>query len=203
MEDCLQPQEELIAIPSGSCGESGRRVCLFPLGQNSPSVVTGLIDYFAQEYGLSIVPMTPLPVPQEFIDRERMQIEAGSLIDYVARIYPELASDPQAVLIGLTAVDVYTADEDWRFAFGVRGTYGEPLGVISTFRMNLYSQQELADEELVFARVRKMVERYVGQLYYGLELNDDPKSPLYHTILGLTDLDRIEKQLPVAPARGS
>ncbi len=43
-----------------------------------------------------------------------------------------------------------------------------------------------------------MMERYVGLLHYQLNLRPDPSSPLANEILGLTDLDYISDELPVA-----
>lgn len=58
-----------------------------------------------------------------------------------------------------------------------------------------------SDDELTFERARKMVTRYIGLLYYGLPLSDDPESLLYDNVLGPADLDRMEEPLPVAGYR--
>jgi hypothetical protein len=57
------------------------------------------------------------------------------------------------------------------------------------------------DDDLMGSRARKLVSKYLGLLFYDLPLSDDPKSPLYDSILGLDDLDNMEGPLPVAGGR--
>jgi hypothetical protein len=46
-----------------------------------------------------------------------------------------------------------------------------------------------ATEERRQQRIRKMVTKNIGILYYGLGVSDDPRSVLYRDILGPDDLD--------------
>lgn len=57
------------------------------------------------------------------------------------------------------------------------------------------------DDELLFSRVRKMITRYIGLLYYALPMNDDRTSLLYNNILSLDDLDNLKEPLPIQPPR--
>ena len=57
-----------------------------------------------------------------------------------------------------------------------------------------------ADRDLFEARVRKMLTKYIGLLYYGLEESPDPKSPLYSSIGGLEALDNVTEPLVLPPA---
>ena len=45
------------------------------------------------------------------------------------------------------------------------------------------------DEELLRSRLRKMVIKNIGMMYYGLPVSRDPRSVLYGNVLGLDDLD--------------
>ena len=111
--------------------------------------------------------------------------------------FPDELADPNVVLIGVTPLDLYFEQKDWRFAFGVRGMPEDPKSVISTFRMNPETFGEDRDDGLLFTRARKMVSRHIGLLYYGLPENSDPESLLYSSILSLGDLDRLQEPLPV------
>ena len=53
----------------------------------------------------------------------------------------------------------------------------------------------LADDERLFSRTRRLVTKYIGLMFYGLPLSDDPKSPMYGKILSVSDLDKMEEPL--------
>lgn len=177
-----------------NCAADERRVCLMPLGQTSEELVSDLVAYFDGEYGLQISVMSSKSVPRSLVDSTRNQIDGQDLIGRMTA-GPE-PRHSHTVILGLTPLDLYTKDENWRFELGERGTYENPIGVISTFRMYLGSA-EPAEYGLVLERAHKMLERYVGYLYYGLDVSDDPHSPLRSSILSVGDLDEISEKLPV------
>ena len=113
--------------------------------------------------------------------------------------FPDANADPNAVLIGVTPLDLYFEEKNWRFAFGVRGMPEDPKAVVSTFRMNPETFGKDRDDGLLFSRARKMVSKYLGLLYYRLAESPDPNSPLYDSILSLDALDKIGEPLPVTP----
>jgi hypothetical protein len=63
--------------------------------------------------------------------------------------------------------------------------------------MDPATYSEPRDDELLFARTRKLVSKYIGLLHYGLPASADPSSPMYDSILGPADLDRMKERLPV------
>lgn len=91
----------------------------------------------------------PAPtIPPEFFQREfgansadhdpaRRRLVAEKAIDSMRAAFPNLAKDPNAILIGLTATDMYIASQDWQFAFGLRD---EALhaAVVSSARMDIH-----------------------------------------------------------------
>jgi hypothetical protein len=86
----------------------------------------------------------------------------------------------------VTREDLYIRGRlDWAWAFGLRDA--GRLAVVSTARM--LSGTELFPERYIGARLRKMVTKNIGLLYFGLAQSDDPTSVLYGNILGLPDLD--------------
>jgi predicted Zn-dependent protease len=201
-ERCQEAQQELAPLAHDSCDGAGRRVCLVPLGRVSPDLVEHLVEHFPERYGLEVAVLRPLPVPDRLVDTDREQIRGSALIEYMRGEFPGVSWDSNAVLIGLTPLDLYFEKPDpLRFAFGVKGTAEDPKAVASTFRMNPETYEQRQDDGLLHARARKMVSRYVGLLYYGLALRSDPSSVLYESIGGLSDLDRIGDSLPVPKQR--
>ena len=194
---CLGAQTELQGIARDSCEGSGRRVCLVPLGQVSPELIEHFVDHYAEQYGIPASVLAPVAIPRELVDPLREQVDGVTLIDYAGSLFPEEYVDSDVVLIALTPVDLYDRTSTWRFIFGTKGTFTDPKAVVSTFRMNPQTFGEPRNDELLFSRARKIVTKYIGLLYYGLPLSDDPRSPLYDSILSLGDLDRMEEPLPV------
>jgi predicted Zn-dependent protease len=192
---CLGAQTGLQAIARDSCEGSGRRVCLVPLGQVSPELIEHFVDHYAEQYGIPASVLAPVAIPRELVDPLREQVDGVTLIDYAGSLFPEEYVDSDVALIGLTPLDLYDRTSTWRFIFGTKGTYTDPKAVVSTFRMNPQTFGEPRNDELLFSRARKLVTKYIGLLYYGLEESDDPKSPLYNNILSLRDLDRMREPL--------
>jgi predicted Zn-dependent protease len=194
---CLELQDQLQPIAQDSCQGSGKRICLVPLGQVSPALVQHLVDYYRDEYGLTITVLDPAAVPSDLADPIREQIDAATLIVYMGGLFYDDYTDPQVVLIGITPVDLYDQESHFRYLFGLKGTPESPQAILSTFRMNPESYGASPDDALLFSRARKLVTKYIGILYYGMPPSDDPQSPLYNSILSVADLDAMQEPLPV------
>lgn len=197
LSTCLEEQSELEAMASDSCDGFDRRICFVPLGKVSPGLVRHLVEHYEDEYGLTVTVLTPSAIPEELVDPEREQIDAVTLIEYMGTLFPGAYNNPDVVLIGLTPADLYNRESHFRFLFGTKGTPEHPKAVVSTYRMNVVPFKFPLVEGIMFSRARKLVTKYIGMLYYGLPPSDDPRSPLYDSILSVGDLDRMEEPLPV------
>ena len=197
---CLEAATEIQPTGSASCDGVGRRICLVPIGQVSPDLVAHLVAHYREEYDLTVNVLTPIPVPEAIANPLRGQVATDALIDYMASTFWDAYSDPEAILIGLTPVDLYDSASHFRYVFGVRSVPQDPFAVVSTWRMNPETYSEPSDEELLFSRTRKFVSKYIGLLYYELPPSSDPRSPMFDSILGPDDLDRMGEPLPVATA---
>jgi predicted Zn-dependent protease len=206
--ECQQPTTELSQAYSdpSTCDGSGIRVCLVPMGAVSKSLVEHLVAYYGERYDIQVHVLPP--VSFEAADgRERPnQVESLKLFELLADTQGRnLYRDPNAVLIGLVPVDMYTSNRpEWRWYFGGTSTSGgrtADLAVISTFRMDPRSWGLRADQELFHTRVRKLMNKYVAVLYYDLPLTDDPRSVTFRLIGGLDVLDRINERIPVPAGR--
>ena len=194
-EGCLAAQTDLESMAKPSCEGSGRRVCLVPLGQIDAALVQQLVEYYRAQYGLDIAVLTPLAVPAEAFDDKRQQVDAASLMDYFWAHFRADYDDPDVVLIGITPLDMYDSTSHFRYLFGLKATFEDPKGVISTFRMNPESYNEPSDPGLTLTRFRKLLTKYIGMLYYGLPQNSEPTSPMFGSILRPSDLDLMREPL--------
>jgi archaemetzincin len=195
--ECLPAQDALEPVSKESCEGEGRRVCLAPMGQIDPELVRQLVEYYSAQLGLEVTVLTPLAVPAEAADSKRQQVDADSLITYFGTNFRSDYYDPEAVLIGVTPLDLYDSKSHFRYVFGVKGDYGSPRAVVSTFRMNPEFYGEQPDSEVTLTRFRKLLTKYIGMLYYGVPVSDDPASPMFDKILGPDDLDRMQEPLNV------
>jgi hypothetical protein len=147
--------------------------------------VEDLAAFYAERYDLKVEILPPVALPRAAFDPARDQLVAEELIEGLRVGYPD-ADDPSRVVIGLTSRDFHIRGKpDWNWAFGL-ATEGH-LAVLSTARMG--PEPGPFGQQLESARLRKMVTKYIGFLYFNLPLSSDPRSVLYRNILGVPDLD--------------
>ncbi|MGD0115884.1 MAG: hypothetical protein ABSC13_07770 [Dehalococcoidia bacterium] len=194
MDGCLAAQTELAPTSEASCEGADLRICFVPLGQVDPDLLRNLVDYYRNEYGIRIGVVTPSAVPAELVSRDRHQIDGASLADYMQKLFPADFADPNVVLIGLTPLDLYAHDENWRFELGVADWSGPSHALVSTYRTHL-GGLFLVSNDRVLSRTRKMVTKYMGLTYMRLPLSNDPTSPMYGNIMSVGDLDKMKEPL--------
>jgi predicted Zn-dependent protease len=115
---------------------------------------------------------------------------AEKLVASVRDGVPEYTNDSKSILIGFTSEDIYPTSQGWEFAFGWR-IGATRTAVVSTARMNLHYAGEPSDVSAPDTRMRKVVTKDIGILYYGLPQSKNPKSVLYSQILGIQELDQV------------
>lgn len=194
---CLAAQTELDDIAVDSCSGSGQRICLVPLGNVDAGLMRYFVDYYSEHYNLAVQVLTPRAVSDQIVDSQRQQVDASTLMDVMTNAFSESLADSQIVLVGVTPIDLFDQESTYRYIFSLKGTPQNPRGVISTFRMDQRTYGEAADDTLLYARSRKMLTKYIGLLYYGLNPSDDPSSALFDSIGGPADLDAMGDDLPV------
>jgi predicted Zn-dependent protease len=161
-------------------------VCLVPIGPVPPAVVADLVAHLRAKLGLAITVLPPIAAEHAALDRDRVQVIAEELGGSL-RGLPQHARN---VLIGLTTYDMYIrAIPSWEWAFAHRD--GERVIVISTARMDEANWGRPSAPERLRARLRKMVAKNLGLVYYGLRQTSDRRSVLFGPILSLEDLDSI------------
>jgi len=203
LQECLELEPDLLLVSYDSCDGVGKRVCLVPLGRVSPDLVNHLTSYYRVAYGLEVRVLTPSGIPFALVHPESGQIDASSLVSYMSELEPGPYLDPGVVLIGITPVDLYDSDYDYRFVFGVSSNDpSRRFGVVSAFRMNPVTFGEPPNDTLFYSRVRKLVTKYIGEMYYDLPLSSDSQSPLYNSIMSVRDLDGMDEGLPLGATSG-
>jgi predicted Zn-dependent protease len=168
----------------------GSRICFVPIADFPTEKIESLVRYYRQKYNLEIAILNRIPVDSGTKDDSRQQLVAEKLAESVRSGVPKYAHDPKVILIGFTAEDIYPVSQNWRFAFGWRlGSTNS--AVVSTARMGLHYAGEPSDPTLPDTRLRKMVTKDIGILYYGLSQSSNPKSVLYNQIMGIEELDEV------------
>lgn len=172
--------------------ESGKeKLYLIPLNDFSTSSLDRLVAYYKEKNGIDAIATQPLPLRLAAIDNRRQQLVAEQIIELMKRTHPKLVADPNAILIGLTDEDMYIHKKNWQFAFSYR-TQGR-FAVVSSARMNPINFGAPADDDLLDSRMRKMVSKNIGMLYYQLPTNHDPRSVLYSNVRDVKDLDNMSE----------
>ncbi len=164
-----------------------RNVYFAPIGEFPREKVVALVTHYREKYDLTIEIVAPIPVPPDAVDTERDQVGADRLLEAI-KASDVATADPEAVVIGLTDQDMYIEELTWRYAYASRSNNGLHA-VISTARFDAYR----ADEAMQMQRLRKMITKNLGFLYYGLGSSQDPGSVMYGQILGPDDLDAVSE----------
>jgi predicted Zn-dependent protease len=167
------------------------RLYFVPVGDFPASTVEHLTDHYATRFGVTFETLAPVALDPSAIDARRQQAIGERLTELVRTQYPHLGTDPDSVVIALTTQDMYIQEiTNWRFAFAMRERFdnGSRFTVVSTGRMDPVLFGLPPDEELLHTRLRKMVTKQIGILYFGLAVSTDPRSVL-STPLSVDELD--------------
>jgi predicted Zn-dependent protease len=161
------------------------KIYFVPLGDFSPAKVEALVAYYRDKYGISAGTLPAVPLSPSAVDSERRQLVAEAVIELIKAANPDLVKDPKSILIGLTSEDMYISQYSWQFTFSWRQE--ERYAVVSDARMSISSRGTPAGAAM--NRLRKMVTKNIGILYYRLPQSDDPRSVLYKNVGGIQELD--------------
>ena len=86
-------------------------------------------------------------------------------------------------MIGITAADLYNPEQAWGYAFSNRRP--PRFAVVSPARMDRGCLGIVrVNDERRLLRLRKMIGKNIGVLYYQLPLSTNPRSLLYGSIGG-------------------
>jgi predicted Zn-dependent protease len=179
---CIR-KRDYVPIDKKNLRGSGK-LYLVPLGKFPKSSADELASFYRAKYGIDAETLPTVHLGPSTINPEREQLMAEEAVDVMTRVNQEITNDPKAIMIGLTSEDMYITKYDWQFSFSwrARGKYA----VVSSGRMSLGRR---VTEDQIRTRLRKMVTKNVGVLYFHLPQSDDPRSVLYRNVGGIRDLD--------------
>ena len=164
-----------------------KTIYFVPIGKFSAVPVEYLKTHYHDRFDIPVEVLPLLPFDPTTYDTDRHQLIAEELVAQIKRGYPKHAEDESAILIGITDGDMYIRKMNWRFGFNYRAE--ERFAVVSCARMNPVNLGEPADDNLLKSRMRKMLTKNIGILYFKKSASADPKSVLYNNVLGVDDLD--------------
>ena len=182
----------LVLFSSCSLSSKPRKVYFVALGDFPDQTVDELVSHYQNKFSITIEKLPRIPLDPSFADKGRDQMAAEALITLIKEKSEHLPADPSPLVIGLTQEDMYIRSSTWRFAFNYRRD--DTFAVVSTARMDPINFGNAADEALLNARLRKMVTKNIGILYFRKSVNDNPRSVLYKNVGGLEELDAMSEE---------
>src|SRR5262245_49665217 len=186
----LQPQY----IPIGQNGLRGSgQIYFLPLGTFPSAVLKRFVSFYRNKYGLNISILPTLPLPGNAFNAERGQFVAEELIRLLQQASQDSQLEAGSTIIAMTDQDFYIRGYKWRYAFSFR--FGQ-LAIISSARMNHpFMGVWPIDPDWQETRLRKMVTKDIGVLYYHLPLSSHCRSPVFGRIGGPQELDFMGEDL--------
>lgn len=174
----------------GSGCKKPAKVYLVPIGDAPMAEINDLVSHYREKFGITVEVLPAMHLDETTIDSQRQQLIAENVAYSMLRGYSDYRMNPGDVLIGITGQDMYPRSEGWQFCFGWR--LGEQrAAVVSTARMALHYLGEPLDEAVLRKRLRKVVTKDIGLLYYEKSDSDNPRSVLYNNIMGIEELDYV------------
>jgi predicted Zn-dependent protease len=185
------------STPANAAAKRGLRgtgeLYLLPVGPLGFVSLSHLVSYYQAKFGLDIAVLPAIDVDDSVKNFRRRQLVAERVLDAIRGAAADVLQRPSAVVIGITEYDMYTTGRrDWAFAFSTRASR---VAFVSAARMNPLNLGARPDNELLHARLRKMITKNLGVLYFGLLQSPDPTSVMFDNVLSVDDLDRMGEDL--------
>ena len=167
------------------------RVYLVPIEDFPVDRATAIARHFRTRFGVAIDVAPVAEWPEGAYVESRRQMNSAVMLTRLESAFA--TTGEPAVVIGLTTRDMFNPDVRWRYVFSYRRR--NRVAVVSPARMDRGCMGVFeADDGRVMARLRKMVGKNIGIMYFGLEMSADPASMLYANIGGPQELDAMSEQ---------
>ncbi|HEV2903802.1 MAG TPA: hypothetical protein VGW32_02080, partial [Pyrinomonadaceae bacterium] len=157
-----------------ACARRKPQIYFISLGDVPPQATEQLMAHYKARFGVTIKTLPAIGLHEGLVSPNRNQIAAEVLIALMREKYPSVVNDLNTVVIGLTPADIYIRSYDWDFAFNLRQE--KRLAVVSMARMDPVNFGQPANDVLLHTRLRKMVTKNIGVLYFRKSLNRNPRS---------------------------
>ncbi|HZD12644.1 MAG TPA: cytochrome c oxidase assembly factor Coa1 family protein, partial [Candidatus Binatus sp.] len=153
-----------------------KRVYLIPLQLSAEENLDWATAFYEAKFGVRVTLLPPVSPACDTDDRQRNQLDSRKCLDYLLQLYPDLAKDPSAVLIGVTSRDINISSFDWDYAVNYRRD--DRLAIVSVARIQLSSLMNRWNPEWRLSRLQKMITKNLAVLYFDLPLSSDYTSML-------------------------
>ena len=187
-DDSVMPRDPIdvsLLHPAG-------RVFLVPIEDFPVERATAIAEHFRTRFGVAIDVAPAMQWPEGAYVESRRQMDSAMMLTRLESHYAASAAPP-AVAIALTTRDMFNSDVNWGYVFSYRRR--NRVAVVSPARMDRGCMGVFqADEDRIMARLRKMVGKNIGIMYFGLEMSADPASMLYRNIGGPQELDAMSER---------
>ncbi|MGH3103457.1 MAG: hypothetical protein ACRDN6_05100 [Gaiellaceae bacterium] len=164
-------------------------VYLVPLGRAETVNLDALAQELVIRYRVPVGPWHELPLPRWTLDPQEPRLVGEQLIRLLEQSF---RLRDRAVVIGITDYDMYSMDDDLPHTFSLRRL--PHYGVVSTAGLGANILDRLRGRSR-HERVRKLLARNIGFLYYRLTEIDDPHSLLRPQMSGIDDIDELDEDL--------
>ena len=167
------------------------RVVLVPIEDFPVDRATAIAEHFRTRFGVPIDVSAAADWPDGAYVEGRGQMNSAMMLTRLESTYAK--SGQRVVVIGLTTRDMFNPDVNWAYVFSYRRR--NRVAIVSPARMDRGCLGVFqADDDRIMARLRKMVGKNIGIMYFGLELSADPASMLYRNIGGPQELDAMSER---------
>jgi hypothetical protein len=178
-----------VAVQSASPQLNGAGQLYFvSIGELPQANIEKLANYFRRKYGttIGVLPALPLTDEARLPNFPNSRPVADRLIEVMKRENPKIASNPKAIVIGITEdMNVSQSNRIYNFSYQSDGRFA----VVAIDSMNPATFCEPANQDLLESRLRKVMAKNVGILYYRLPRSENPVSVMYSSLDCVDELD--------------
>jgi hypothetical protein len=167
----------------------GPGVFLVPLGNVRHVDVRELAEEVGLRYHVPTSTLPPVALPLWTLDAEEGELNGDQLIHLLQLTYPTRG---QTAVIGITDYDMFSTNLGMHGLFSLRNPV--PYGVVSSSPLGASLFDRLRGHDR-HERVRKLVARNVGFLYFRRPESSDPHSLLRSSMSSVHDIDALNEDL--------
>jgi YD repeat-containing protein len=146
-----------------------------PVGRQA-IFVRSLAEYYANKFGIEIYLLPEVKLGPAACVPSRNQCMAEEVVGAMANANPDIARNPESVMIALTDEDIFPKETGWDFMYS---QHQNRMGVVSTRRMDPAFWGGRPDNAVRLASTKQMLTKYIALEYFHLPESFDPTSILF------------------------
>ncbi|MGC2421937.1 MAG: cytochrome c oxidase assembly factor Coa1 family protein [Candidatus Acidiferrales bacterium] len=191
----LTPTPSRLELPA----VGAKKVYLIPLGLATEQSLNWAPEYYRAKLGIDVEILPPEDMDPSEEDQARHQYIAEKCVHLIVQSHRDLATDPSAILIGVTSQDMFIRAYNWKYAENFREE--GRLGIVSAARLQPTEYPGKWNKELLNSRLEKMLTKNIVALYFNLPLSNDYTSILSAGVLSGNEVDYMSSRIVGAEGR--